>query len=217
VATQEGRVVVSTGERAYVRGDLGNRTQFQMFREPKPLRDPISQEVLGYEAMYVGKAVVTQLGTEEVAGKSGWFGQSDDPKITPSSIMVTGVRMEAGVGDRLTPVPPRDFEATAPHAPESPIAGQVVSLYGEALTAGQNQIVALNRGTRDGIERGHVLVLWRAGTTVRDTTDPARPNIRLPDERQGMLYVFRVFDKMAYALILTVQEPVKPGDRFTNP
>jgi len=41
--------------------------------------------------------------------------------------------------------------------------------------------------------------------------------MKLPDERHGLLFVFRVFDRMSYALILNVQEPVKPGDRFTQP
>ncbi len=92
-----------------------------------------------------------------------------------------------------------------------------MSLYGDALTAGQNQIVALNRGARDGVERGHVLALWRAGTKVIDKTDPSRPTIKLPDERHGLLFVFRVFDRMSYALILSVKDPVKPGDVFTQP
>ena len=217
VATQEGRVVVSTGETAYVRGDLNNRQHFQVYREPKPLLDPTTQEVLGYEAVFVGKASVTQVGKEEAGVEKRWFERSEGMNIVPSTITITGTRLEAGVGDRLAPVPPRDFEASAPHAPEGEMRGQVVSVYGEALTAGQNQIVSLNRGKRDGLERGHVLALWRAGVPVTDTTDPARPTIRLPDERQGMLYVFRVFDKMAYALILTSQDPIKAGDRFTQP
>lgn len=217
VATQEGRVVVSTGETAYVRGDLGNRQHFQVYREPKPLLDPTTNEVLGYEAVFVGKASVTQLGKEEAGTEKRWFERSDGMNIVPSTITITGIRLEAGVGDRLAPVPPHDFEASAPHAPQGEMSGQVVSIYGEALTAGQNQIVSLNRGRRDGLERGHVLALWRAGTSVQDKTDPNRITIRLPDERQGMLYVFRVFDKMSYALILTSQDPIKAGDRFTQP
>ncbi len=97
------------------------------------------------------------------------------------------------------------------------MSGQIVSIYGEALTAGQNQIVALNRGARDGMERGHVLALWRDGASAVDTTDPTRPLMKLPDERHGMLFVFRVFERMSYALILSVKDPVKPGDRFTQP
>ena len=100
---------------------------------------------------------------------------------------------------------------------KKPIEGRIVSIYGDAFSAGQNQIVALNRGTRDGMERGHVLALWRAGAQTFDTTDEQRPRMALPDERHGLLFVFSVFDRVSYALILTVQEPVKAGDRFTQP
>jgi hypothetical protein len=77
--------------------------------------------------------------------------------------------------------------------------------------------VALNRGSRDGMERGHVLALWRDGVSVIDPTDTSKPTIKLPDERHGNLFVFRVFERMSYALILSVKEPVKSGDRFTQP
>ena len=121
------------------------------------------------------------------------------------------------VGDRLAPVPPRDFNNMAPHAPRQDVAGQLVSIYGDALSAGQNQIVALNRGARDGLDRGAILALWRDGSTIRDMTLADKPLIKLPDERHGLLLVFRVFDRMSYALILNVKEPVKAGDRFTQP
>ena len=92
-----------------------------------------------------------------------------------------------------------------------------MSVYGDALTAGQNQIVSLNKGAADGIERGHVLALYRNGRSMVDRTDGQRERIKLPDERHGMLFVFRVFDKMSYALILSVKDPVVAGDRFTQP
>ena len=113
-------------------------------------------------------------------------------------------------------MPPREFNYYVPHAPAQPVSGQIVSIYGDAITAGQNQIVALNRGSRDGIESGHVLALWRDGKRVADRTDRNK-QIKLPDERHGNLFVFRVFNRMSYALILTVKEPVSAGDRFTQP
>jgi LysM domain len=210
VATQEGRVLLSRGDTAYVRGELSGNTAFRIFREPKPLKDPTTGELLGWEAAYVGA-------TETVRSGETRTGSDGKPEIIPATFSITSIRQEANVGDRLAPVPPREFTNYAPHAPASPIAGQIVSLYGDALTAGQNQIVALNRGARDGVERGHVLALWRTGNKVIDRTDPSRPTIKLPDERHGLLFVFRVFDRMSYALILSVKEPVKPGDRFTQP
>jgi hypothetical protein len=210
VATQEGRVLLSRGDTAYVRGELGGKNNFRIFREPKPLKDPTTGEVLGYEAVYVGSA-------ESVRPGETRNGADGKPEIVPATFAVTSIRQEANIGDRLAPVPEREFSNYAPHAPSSPLSGQIASLYGDAMTAGQNQIVALNRGARDGVERGHVFALWRTGEKVIDRTDPSRPTIKLPDERHGMLFVFRVFDRMSYALILSVKEPVKPGDRFTQP
>jgi hypothetical protein len=160
VAAQDGRVLLSRGDLAYVRGELGGSRNFRLFREPRPLTDPTTNEVLGYEGVY--------LGTSEFTRKKE-------------------------------------------------LAGQSVSIYGEGFTAGQNQIVALNRGSRDGVENGHVLALWRDGNRVVDKTNGESTAIKLPDERHGNLFVFRVFDRMAYALILSVQEPVKRGDRFSQP
>ncbi|HJV71832.1 MAG TPA: LysM peptidoglycan-binding domain-containing protein [Ideonella sp.] len=210
VATQEGRVMASKGENAYVRGDLSPARNWQLFREPRPLIDPDTRELLGFEARFVGAAEYVRPG--EVR-------QLPDGKteLVPATITITSLREEANVGDRLAPAPARDVEAFAPHAPGAPMRGRIVSVYGDSLNAGQNQIVALNRGARDGMERGHVLALWRAGTARVDSTDEARTPIRLPDERHGLLFVFRVFERVSYALILQVQDPVSAGDLFTQP
>lgn len=210
VAAQEGRVLLSRGDTAYVRGDLGNQRDYRIFREPKPLKDPTTGEVLGFEATYVGTADYRQPGET----RTGADGKAE---IVPATFAVTSIRQEAGIGDRLAAVPERQFSNYSPHAPQSAMDGQIASIYGEGLNAGQNQIVSLNKGTRDGMERGHVLALWRDGARTVDTTDAKKPAMKLPDERHGLLFVFRVFDRMSYALILSVKEPVKAGDRFTQP
>jgi hypothetical protein len=211
VATQEGRVMVSRGETAYVRGDLRGARDFRLFRELTPLVDPESRQVLGYEGRYVGTA-------EMVTAEGLAPGTQGGNVIVPATFRVTSTRLEAGVGDRLSPVPQGELIAYVPRAPSSPVDGRIVSIYGDGVRAGQNQVVSLNRGKRDGIERGHVLALWRAGRAAVDTTTPGqRPAMRLPDERHGLLFVFRVFERVSYALVLTVQDPVQAGDRFTQP
>ena len=210
VATQEGRVLLGRGDSAYVRGEIPMQKDFRIFREAKPLKDPISGEILGYEGQYVGAAEYARQG-ETRNGADG------KPEIIPATFSVTSVKQEANIGDRLAPAPAREYTNYAPHAPQGALDGYIVSVYGDAITAGQNQIVALNKGARDGIERGHVLALWRSGAKVIDRTDSSRPTIKLPDERHGMLFVFRVFDRVSYALILSVKEPVQAGDRFTQP
>ncbi len=208
VATQEGRVMLSRGETAYVRGDLGGARDFRLFRELKPLLDPMSKEVLGYEGRFVGTAEYMRAGLETGAEKTA---------VVPATFNITSTRLEAVVGDRLSPVPQQELAAYVPRPPSSPVDGSIISIYGDGLRAGQNQVVSINRGQRDGIERGHVLALWRAGKLTADTTTTPRTVLRLPDERHGLLFVFRVFDRVSYALILNVADPVVPGDRFTQP
>ena len=212
VATQEGRVLLSRGELAYVRGDLGGASVFRVFRELRPLRDPAGGEVLGYEGRYVGTAELLRRGGQETPPGA------KAPVPVPDTFAITTTRLEATVGDRLSPLPQQDLAAYVPRAPAQPVAGQIVSIYGDGLRAGQNQVVAINRGRRDGLETGHVLALWRAGRLATDPTAPdPRSVIRLPDERHGHLFVFRVFERVSYALIVSVQDPVQAGDRFTQP
>jgi hypothetical protein len=64
---------------------------------------------------------------------------------------------------------------------------------------------------------GHVLSLMTKGNRVRDVNDGVRTEIKLPSERNGMVMVFRTFDRVAYALILNVSVPVRVGDRLVNP
>ncbi len=205
VATQEGRVMVTRGETAYVRGDLAGARDFRLFRQLVPLLDPETKEVLGYEGRYVGTAEVTRAA--ETGGAA----------LVPASFRVTSTRLETTVGDRLSPVPQQELVSYVPHAPASPISGRIVAVYGDGLRAGQNQVVSINRGLKDGMERGHVLALWRAGRAAVDTTSADKAAMRLPDERHGTLFVFRVFERVSYALILSVQDPVRTGDRFTQP
>lgn len=210
VAAQEGHVLLGKGDLAYARGDFGGATDFRVFRNARALKDPTTQEILGYEAPYVGTADLIRLAEDRrtADGKT---------EIVPATLRIKQVRQEVGIGDRLAPAPQRNLERYVPHAPDHPMAGQIVSVYGEALNAGQNQIVALNRGRRDGVERGHVFALWRDGDRVTDRTAERPQAIKLPDERHGVLFVFQVYERVSYALIIQVKEPVKPGDRFTEP
>ena len=211
VAAQEDRVMMGRGDTAYVRGDLGGARDFRIFRQLVPLRDPITREVLGFEGRYVGTAEFTRAGETQLASAGG------AGVVVPDTFRITSARMESQVGDRLSPVPMQELVAYVPRPPASPVDGRIVAIYGDGLRAGQNQVVSINKGARDGMERGHVLALWRAGAAAVDTTGATRQNIRLPDEKHGMLFVFRTFERVSYALILNVQEPVRAGDRFTQP
>ncbi|MEX8492445.1 LysM peptidoglycan-binding domain-containing protein [Sphaerotilus sp.] len=210
VAGREGRELLSRGDTAYVRGDLPATRDWRIFREARPLLDPSSGEILGYEAAFVGNAEYVRPGETRTDAKGA-------TEVVPATFMLSALRQEAGIGDRIAQAPVHDYRNYVPHAPSTPIEGQIISIYGDGLSAGQNQIVALNRGERDGVERGHVLSVLRAGERVQDRADPLKATLKLPDEAHGQLFVFRVFDRVSYALILSAETAVRPGDRFTPP
>ena len=223
VGTKEERVLLSKGDRAYARGpadkkivdDPAKQTDYRIFRNATPLKDPLSGEILGYEAQYLGKATLIRgESLLETAGKEG----KAVTEIVPATIDITGIKEEVRVGDRLLPEPDRVLTSYAPRAPATAVDARVVSIYGSSVrTAAQNQVVAINRGSKDGMESGHVLAIQKAGARIVDKTDGARDPLRLPDERNGLLMVFRTFDRVSYGLILEITEGVRVGDRLVNP
>jgi len=224
VATTEERVLMASGDRAYALGPQGSPLvlapgvprQYRVFRNAVAMKDPTSGEILGYEAQYVGRAeLVRSQATEETPdGKGG-----ATVEIVPATVDLTGGKEEMRAGDRLLPAPARGYTSYAPRAPQIPVDASVVSIYGGAAVhyAAQNQVVAINKGARDGIEAGHVLTVLTKGARVKDLTDGKRTMIKLPSENNGVAMVFRTFDRVSYALILQVQEGVRVGDHMVNP
>ena len=72
-------------------------------------------------------------------------------------------------------------------------------------------------GTNQVLGPGHVLAILKDGQGVVDRTGDKPTVIKLPDERNGLLMVFRPFEKLSYALILEITDGVKVGDRVVNP
>ena len=223
VAAQEGRVLLTQGDRAYARGDTdkpmldapGKQQEFRVFRNATALKDPGSGEVLGYEAQYVGKAVLVRSeGTSKSTDKDGKV----STVVVPATIDIVAAKEEMRIGDRMLPEPERELVTYTPRAPAGMVDGRIVSVYGSAVVnAAQNQVVVINRGKRDGIERGHVLAILKDGERLIDKTDATRAVMKLPDERNGLLMVFRTFDRLSYALVLDITDGVKVGDRLVTP
>jgi hypothetical protein len=206
VAAQEGRVYLGTGDRVYVVGQLGGVRNFQVFRPGGALRDPVTRKVLANEATYLGSVSL------DIEAKPG---------VDAHAFRVTETKQEIGVGDLLVPLPPPPVRNYMPHAPLQPIDARVMSIHSGVTHAGQSQVVTVNRGSLDGLDVGSVLELYHLGKKV---ADPARrgifrnkERIKLPDEQYGSLFIFRVFNKVSYGLIMQVTAPVEVGDVARSP
>lgn len=211
VATQEGRVMLGKDDKAYVRGDLGAGTSFQVFRTGTPLKDPETNAVIAYEAAYLGTIKL------ERASKA-----DNEAHV----FNVVSVKQEMSVGDRLVPVPPTPILNYVPHPPDQLVSARIVSVYGGVSQAGQNQIVSINRGKKDGLDLGTVLELYRFGPTVVDRTDKGsfwsfgqygKAKVKLPDTQYGSLFIFRTFDTISYGLVMQVTDTVQIGDVAKSP
>jgi nucleoid-associated protein YgaU len=223
VAAQEGRVLLTRGDRAYARGpngaplldDPNKERLLRVFRTATPLKDPDTGKVLGYEAIYAGRAKLmsSETSSEELDsdGKPG-------TAIVPARIDIISAKEEIRVGDRLLPEPPREVHTYTPHAPQAGATARIVSVYGTAVVnAAQNQVVVINKGQLDGVDSGTVYAILKNGQRVIDRQDANLPLLKLPDERNGLLMVFRTFEHLSYALILDITDGVKVGDRLTSP
>lgn len=200
IATQENRVFLGPGNVAYVSGLNKVAQVWQVYRPVRPIKDLDTGEVLGYEAFYLGVARVARDGE-------------------PAVVEILSAKQEIGAGDRLVPLVKPDIVTYAPHAPDKEVDGRVLSIYGGVSTgeAGRFQVVTVNRGRRDGLEIGHVLALYRNGRIVNYKDDDNKNTFKLPNERYGLLFVFRTFERVSYALVMEAARPLVPNDLALKP
>jgi len=200
VSSKEGeRVVLGKGDIAYVAGITDrSAVDFQLFRPGRELKDPDTGKVIAYQADYLGTAQVTRAGD-------------------PATVAITTSKMEIGIGDRLLPTTRAGIINYVPHAPAQPITARVVAVYSGVAYAGPSMVIAINRGTADGLDIGTVLSINSFGRTISDKSNGSRQAITLPEERKGLLFVFRVFDHISYGLITSANTTVEVGDSLTQP
>ena len=148
VATEEDRVVLGRGNTAYAQGVAQADTRWLIYRRGDRLIDPDTQETLGYVAIYAGEAELV---------KSGEI----------STIKIVKATQEVLRGDKLLPMKETPMFSYVPHAPKGAVSGRVILTYGGLQETGPLAIVALSKGTRDGIEVGHVLALSRDNRGTR--------------------------------------------------
>ena len=199
IGTQESRVMVGAGNTIYATNVKPGVPIWQIYRPTKPVVDPATNEILGYEAFYLGAARATVEGE-------------------PATLEITKSIEEIAKGDRMVPAAKPDVLAYSPHSPDKDLRGEIIRLYNGVGEAGRNSIVTLNRGTRDGLEVGHVLAIYRAGRveTYREGSGP-KEVYNLPEERYGLVFVFRTFERLSYALIMNSSRPVVAGDQVRTP
>ena len=202
LASVDNHLINSTNDKLYVR-KLDTNTgdgRYQIYRPDRPLLDPITGELLGFEALYVGESKLLLRGD-------------------PASVRVTNSEREILRDDRVMPIDNTIFERDFfPRPPESKVRGEIVALLDAISQTGLYQTIAINLGQRDGLETGNILRIRRTGEIVPDKAEPdPRFRVKLPDENVGMAMIIRSFEKVSYALIMEADFPITVDDHVTSP
>jgi hypothetical protein len=195
----DNRLIMTTGDIAYVTGLTGTLGDvWQVFKPGKPLYDPDTREPLGYEVSYAGDVVL-----EAIHGNV-------------ATVRIASVAQEVSVGDRLVPKLRREFPNYVPRVPASDVQGKIIASYGGVGAIGPYSTVVINRGSNDGLELGHVL---RALKAPRLLTKGERKeaDTYTPAERNGYVFIYRVFPRVAYGLTLNNPLPLNPLDMVVKP
>ena len=201
VAGNAERVVSGAGDRIYARGAFsgdGEGQVYGVFRQGKTYTDPQTGEVLGINA--------DDIGTGEVVAEEGDI----------ATLVLSRTTQEVRLADRLLPTEERAISSTfMPSEPAAPIDGLILDVPRGVTQVGQLDVVTLNKGRRDGLEEGNVLAVYKTGETVRDRVTGEA--VKIPDERAGLLMVFRTYDKLSYGLVLNATRQLAVLDKIRNP
>jgi len=221
LGSSDARVMFSSGDLVYAGKGGADIVDWNVVRLGQALKNPDDpKEVLAYEMIHIANAHTVTPG---------------DPQL----VRIGSVDQEVLERDRLVPAWKSEPPQFMPHAPDKPMQAKVISALGGPINAGAWMTLVLDKGARDGLEEGHVLALYRPGRSVADPkclraekiaflagggrghADDCKKDVddhtRLPETRNGLAFVYRVFNKVAYALVMKSIEPVSTGDTARNP
>lgn len=192
------RIALGNGSQFYARGlKDSDPDYYQIFRLGKAIYHPDTGELLAHEALYLGEARRLESGD-------------------PSKLVVSEVKQEIIPTDRLLVAPKKaSLPYYYPHAPKTQVEGRIVSALNAVAEIGSHAVVGVSLGTREGIEEGTVLRVMRHVGQARDPV--TRERYQLPDEESALVMVFRTYEKMSYALVMTATQPVHMLDAVTTP
>lgn len=204
IAGQDKRVILSAGDFVYARGDFDGRKidSYGIYRMGQEYIDPDTKEVLGTQALDIGS--VNLLSVE---GDIGTFA-------------ISRSTLEVRVGDRLLPNAERQITSTfLPIPPKNQVEGEIMAVERGVSQAGKLEILVVNLGDRDQMQRGDLLGIFKRGSKINDRFAQSKTprSISLPDERAGLVMIFQTFEKMSLAIVLEAEKGVILGDIVRNP
>lgn len=199
VAGGDDHLIVGAGDSFYAMGNFtGEEAVYGIYRRGEEYRDPETRERLGIQAL--------DIGSSELRAINGEVG----------TLKATRSREEIRVGDRLLREEERPIDSTFfPSPPAGDIQGVILVVEGGLTQVGKMDVVVINRGAREGVVPGNVFAVYKRGKKVKDRIEGG--SVRLPDERAGLLMVFRSFEKVSLGLVLEADKGLAVNDIIRSP
>lgn len=238
MATEENRVAVGAGNTAFARGLTKDKgVNWHIYRRGDKLVDPDSGATLGYVAIYLGEARVRQFGdisrieivksTQEIytddrllpVGKElpqfAYVPRSPTGKVQGRVISLQDNLWETGKYFVV---------ALSKGAKDGVEVGNVLALY-RSQNAARYSLRTSPLFGREGLSGNDGRrTYYEERLTPRDgpiypVTTPINDAdlANLPDDRYGLVMVFRTFDSASFALVMESSRPVALLDVVTNP
>ena len=133
-----------------------------------------------------------------------------------ATLLMTRTTEEVRIGDRLLTEEERAIDSSFfPSAPEGEVNATIIAVEGGVTQVGKMDVVVINRGDRENMKVGNVLAVYKRGGQVRDRVKGDM--VTLPDERAGLVMVFRTFEKLSLGLVLESERPLAIKDLVRNP
>jgi hypothetical protein len=246
VGFPERHLLAGIGDRFFVRSIMdASSDRYDVLRPGSELRDPKTNEKLGYLATYVAGSRLERTGD-------------------PATLVVTESAIEVETGDRVRPSQQGSvIRSFVPHVPPRGTQGTITAVLGGVSQIGQYDAVVINLGERDGIEIGHVFEVFKGGTEERDEVGSRRAgwNWRnespadysfwygdwepdgwrrdwpdsneplplhrraerqsttyiVPDSKSGILMIFRTFKKVSFGVVMRASRPLHVDETVAAP
>lgn len=202
VAGPERHIVMGRGDTVYARSRERQWThaypEYGIYRAGGPYIDPVTGEVLGYEAKEIGSTRVL----------------ATDASIATLKVLTS--EEDIRVDDKLLYTDQRKVQSIFyPRQPPEGVKGEIIHIFGSIGFAARNDVVVINKGLREKVDVGHVFAIMQKGEKVRDRV--VGDTVTLPTTRAGLLIVFRAFDKVSYGLITRSTRQIGKGDIIEAP
>lgn len=198
VAGDDRRIVSGAGDRVYARGELQHGQRYGVYRVGERYVDTTSDEVLGLELVSIGQARA----------------ERSEGDVTALTLLST--TQEVRNEDIVLPLEERELHGEfMPRVPDHAISGVILGAPEGVRFIGRLQVVALDRGHRDGLEAGHVLEVEQQGEQIVDPR--TGESLSLPGSDAGRIMLFQTYEKMSYGLVMRATCALAVGDRVHNP